>query len=929
VSKLRIAMLAPARRAALDAATRDYKSAVDLVEHGQLDAAVPLLRNSLDVHRQVLGDWSEKTSECYNDLAYVLKALGRLTEAEPLSRRSGAIDRRVFGEDHPTTAIDINNLASLLQAQGRYAEADALYQTALEIRLLALEPDHTDIAQALNNLASNLDDQGRFGEAEPLYRRALAIFENALGAENPTVISVLGNLGTNLQDQRRFDEADVELRRVLHLCLRVHGPNHAQTATMFNNLANNLMDWGKPGAARPYFEKALAINRHVLGIEAPRTAQSVHNLAVCLNHEGLFSLAEPQHRLSLALRRKALGTQHPSTLSSLDGLAHNLHAQGRFAEAEQVWREAADIFALVRLRVSTAGLGRASFMRKWSPSGSLAALLARRGDAHDAWVRLEDGFGQGLLDDLSARQLRPLSEADSHHERVLIEKLERCDEQVSSRAEEGVRIRRDAVQAELARFEVDLDARYGPAAGTRYDLGRIQAGIPADAALVAWLDLAPFPRAANPSGEHWACIVRSSGEPVWIALQGNGPDGAWTAADKSLAERVRDECSHRPDDRAVPWREGARKLADIRLGPLVSYLGAAAGLPPVKTLIILPSPALSGLPVEALVEAWSAAPFAYRISYAPSGTMLAWLRERRPRPREPRGDTSQWRLLALGDPENTLAAPADSAPPMPAPHRGAATDVRPATEVPPLRELRATLASLEGARREVQAVARLFHEPLLLIGPEASERRLAELARSNRLREFDILHLAVHGQMDARLALQSRLLLASDLDPPGPGRSRDGRDSFDGNVTAEQILRTWSLDAELVTLSACTSGLGVESGGEGYLGFAQALLLAGSRSLVLSLWEVDDRATSLLMQRFYDNLLGKGVGQSGPGSKALALDQAKRWLRRLPAVEVDRELASSTRSEPRKSRVGKPRQALTGFDHPYYWAGFILVGDPN
>src|SRR4029077_15987081 len=94
-----------------------------------------------------------------------------------------------------------------------------------------------------------------------------------------------------------------------------------------------------------------------------------------------------------------------------------------------------------------------------------------------------------------------------------------------------------------------------------------------------------------------------------------------------------------------------------------------------------------------------------------------------------------------------------------------------------------------------------------------------------------------------------------------------GRPPPDGRLTAAEVLEFWKLDAELVTLSACESGLGREGGGEGLLGFAQAFLLAGARSLVLSLWKVDDAATALLMVRFYENLLGSRSG-SKPLPKA-------------------------------------------------------------
>ena len=151
---------------------------------------------------------------------------------------------------------------------------------------------------------------------------------------------------------------------------------------------------------------------------------------------------------------------------------------------------------------------------------------------------------------------------------------------------------------------------------------------------------------------------------------------------------------------------------------------------------------------------------------------------------------------------------------------------------------------------------------------------------------------------------------------------------------------TWELDADLVVLSACESGLGRYAGGEGYLGFAQALFVKGARSLVLSQWKVDDKATALLMARFYQNLLGRRPGLSQPLPKAEALDEAKRWLRGLTEGEVGPALEALPRGEvgPLATAGAAPPlekaavEAAAGprpFAHPYYWAAFILIGDPN
>src|SRR5262249_24802127 len=144
---------------------------------------------------------------------------------------------------------------------------------------------------------------------------------------------------------------------------------------------------------------------------------------------------------------------------------------------------------------------------------------------------------------------------------------------------------------------------------------------------------------------------------------------------------------------------------------------------------------------------------------------------------------------------------------------------------------------LPGTRSEVQAIATLFPagRSTLLLGPDATESNLQPLAQSGTLKGSTFLHLATHGQANPSVALSSALFLAAEPERPVTSADPVAPDSTpDGQVTAEQIVRSWDLDADLVVLSACESGLGREAGGEGYLGFAQALFVKGAHSLVLS-----------------------------------------------------------------------------------------------
>jgi CHAT domain-containing protein len=251
---------------------------------------------------------------------------------------------------------------------------------------------------------------------------------------------------------------------------------------------------------------------------------------------------------------------------------------------------------------------------------------------------------------------------------------------------------------------------------------------------------------------------------------------------------------------------------------------------------------------------------------------------------------------------------------------------------------------LPGTRAEAGALARLFasgRQPVtVLADADACEPKLAELAQSGALGRFRYLHFATHGTFDPRFPLQSAVVLAQpdrpQVAPPGLGRY-----VFDGELTAAEVLENWTLDADLVTLSACETGLGKYESGEGFLGFAQAALLAGSRAVCLSLWRVDDAATALLMERFYQNLLGRREGLKGPLPKAEALAEAQAWLRALPRAEAVRQAARLSGGVVRgKGRPPRPLlppapAAAAGaadqspYAHPFYWAAFVLVGDPG
>jgi CHAT domain-containing protein len=253
-----------------------------------------------------------------------------------------------------------------------------------------------------------------------------------------------------------------------------------------------------------------------------------------------------------------------------------------------------------------------------------------------------------------------------------------------------------------------------------------------------------------------------------------------------------------------------------------------------------------------------------------------------------------------------------------------------------------TWQALPGTRLEARTLTQLLPATVLL-GSDASEQKLTELASAGKLQEYRLLHLATHGQANAVQPRLTALILSQDHLPTLAEAAelvQKGQKPPEGRLTVETILKQWELDADLVVLSACQTGLGKQTSGEGMLGFTQALLQKGARSVVLSRWKVDDGATSLLMARFYQNLLGKRQGLKKSMKRAEALQEAKVWLRGLSRTEAQKHLAALVDGVPRGER-GSIKAALPTrkpdapkgedrpFEHPYFWAAFVLIGDPE
>jgi CHAT domain-containing protein/tetratricopeptide (TPR) repeat protein len=843
----------------------------------------------------------------------------RFAEGVALLSCIRALRRRHLGDDHPDVGNASYGLGMFFQRAGRNDLAAVLLQEVLNLHRRMLGEDHPDTGRLYGDMANILLLRGRSAEAEGFARRGLAVYHRVLG-EADTPAAAYESLAGCLIGLGRHSEATVLQRQAVLRRRRDNGDEHPDTATACGTLAELLSRQGDQAEAEDLGRTAVRILRGRLGERHPRTAQARMALAQVLQAQGKFVEAEPLYRSAVAVYRTAAGGEHPATLYALVLLATVLDGQGKFDEAESLYHQllavcprvlgerhptTAQAHAKWGLHLQARGRYREAETQARQALATASAMLGEQTpQTMGCHINLATALaGQGRQAEAEASWRAAVASYDGARRRMGPGGLQRgagfvqrsprgslaaCLIQAGKAAEAW-----EVWEADLARglLEELAARRPGADAGDAarvLSLAEVQERVPDDTALVGWLWVRTTLSPAGPREFLWGCVLRRRGAPVWVPLPGTGPDGTWTGEENELRRRLGQALAL-----AQPgWEKLAQRQCALCAAPLEKYLGSTEDLPPVRRLVALGLDHLGG-PVELLADH-------FVVSYAPSATLFARQAARR------RALTSAGPLLALGDP--TYQPPGDTPPPAAAAERGATT-------FPPLG----------GSRREVEAVARLFDRADLLLGPDASKQRLVRLAADGRLGEYRVLHLATHAVLDSSRPLGSALVLAQDGLPSPLEQVLDGREPLAGRLTAEEIARTWKLDADLVTLSACYSALGKYQHGEGYLGFTQALFLAGARSCVLSLWKADDQATALLMTRFYENLLGKRAGLGGPMPRAEALREAKAWLRQLTGVEAAR--LAQARGE--REREPAPSTASAPFAHPYYWAGFVLVGSPD
>ncbi|WP_307731522.1 CHAT domain-containing protein [Microseira wollei] len=224
----------------------------------------------------------------------------------------------------------------------------------------------------------------------------------------------------------------------------------------------------------------------------------------------------------------------------------------------------------------------------------------------------------------------------------------------------------------------------------------------------------------------------------------------------------------------------------------------------------------------------------------------------------------------------------------------------------PLTEPPVQLQDLAWAKTEANAIAPLLNTQAIT-GADATKAYITQLLPKARL-----IHIATHGLLDdiRQLGIPGAIALAPS-------------DEDNGFLTAGEIY-DMKLNAELVVLSACSTGQGKITG-DGVVGLSRCLIAAGVKSVIVSLWSVGDLSTALLMVKFYQ-IFQQGV------AAAIALNEAQRWLLGINKTELaawvktNERFFDATLKMNLRHRLHQLDDNAKPFENPRHWAAFCAIG---
>ncbi|EIJ41293.1 hypothetical protein BegalDRAFT_0373 [Beggiatoa alba B18LD] len=845
-------------------------------EFGRYTEAEALYKRALAIDEKDAGVDSAKVAIRLNNLAELYRNLGNFADAELLLQRALKIDKSVSGENSPRVAIRLNNLAELYRQKGDYAQAETLLLSALKIDEKAVQAKElapVNLGIRYNNLGQLYRTIGDYQRAKPLYEKALAIWEKSLGKEHPIVGAGLNNLGWLAYNLKDYAQSEQLLKRALAIAQKVYKTEHPDIARNLNNLGLLYATQGQYTQAADYYAQAFIIWEKVYGKDHANVAITLTNQAKISLAQQDFNSAENKLQRALGI---AFGSEQPLLLwKVLDTLSRVYNAEKQFDSAIFVGKQAVNTLQTLRVNLAKMDkeLQRSFLTDKEDVYRHLADLLTNQGRLSEAQQVLmmlkEEEYFDFIRRDSNVTDVRRLQANYSEAEQPWVTRGNELNQQISNIAE-SIRTLRQKLQLSpeeqkrLVALQQESDEKFleleqylseVKQSFARQEQRRQQAGERAEASTVCagQNDFPQNQKALDSLVALQKTLRELSQDAVLInyLITRDKLRMILTTANEQL-------CRDAPisdaalNDTILKFRTA---LQDVRRPPLklandlyhVLIEPVADDLQRVgaKTLMLSLDGRLRYIPFSALYDGQEYLAEKYAISL-----LIEVGRDKitiQPH--------SEWSLAGLG-----LTKAVRNFNPLPAVEK----------------ELETIVKQKSGESGILPGIIRL--------NDKFTPQTLREVLHKTT---YPVLHIASHFVFKTGTDQDSFLLMG------------DGSE-----LTLADIRNSYRFDnIDLLTLSACETAVGDFSNGREVEGFAALAQRQGAKSVIATLWPVDDESTGAFMQFLYK------------------IHTENKGMTKGAALQATQQAFINAR------KIGQVNKYPTYYEHPYYWAPFIMMGN--
>ncbi|MCP4440867.1 MAG: CHAT domain-containing protein [Aureispira sp.] len=817
-------------------------------EMGKFEAVEPLLQQALEIDKHTEGEESYTYSSSLVNLAVIYTYLNRYEEAEPLLKQAIEIRGKTSGVNHIGYANALNNLGDLYRELKDYEKVEPLYLKSIEIAKKLLPNHPNDYSFFLSNLALFYTDTKQYSKSEKLYIQALSIQKKQSGKLSSTYSQTLHNLASLYFENQEYEKAKTMYLEVFHIDSVLFGKEHNYHTFTLNNLAQIHL-------AQKDLAKALTYNLKTLDI---MSNCSLQNLSISAVINKLDSC-------TFNVQQKPIGT-----LILLQKILYEYYKQ----EKDPKWLELCYAYALRTnhlLDRSRKELlyekDKLSFLKKSNVLNLLNMyftyqLYSQNKDPQyiEAGFQLaEHSRAVVLMDALKTQQAKNFGNVpDSliQRQEILNTELFQIKTallEINDSTEKALlQNQLNSIYIALNDYNNRLQKHYPKHYNSQYqskpiNTKELQQKLNTNQALIEYF-------LADSILYIFVCKQQS------IDFVGSLDQAELDQDCQQLHESLNNYAliTEQPKLSYQSYTKPAYTLYLQLIVPLKPYLEN------IEHLTIIPDGPLNSIPFEVLLSKevptesinYGQLPYllnTYSINYSYSSALLLEnYRDKSPKKNHQflgMAASYQYKVSQnIKRYRNTNA-----------------------------QQQRKVLSELPSIRKEVSKLQQFF-EGKFLFDSLSNEQTFKKIAP-----QYNIIHLAMHGLVNNQYPILSSLAFT------------ENGDTTEDNFLYAYEISQMKLNAELVVLSACETGKGKFETGEGVFSLARAFMYAGVPSLVVSLWQVNDYSSSVLMRMFYKNL-AKDM------NLAKALQEAKKSY-----LKQSKGLAQ----------------------HPAFWAAFVQLGDSS